>query len=166
MNDGLIDAFRHNAWATRELFQTLQPLTSEQLGTEVTGAYGSIQETLWHILSAEAGYSTRLTGVEQDWDRLEDPAPDLSRMAECAADVESRWEQFLSQPFDAERMLVVQWEKGEARDIPAGVILAQALHHSNEHRAQIASALTSIGIEPPEWGVWEYADASGRARPH
>jgi uncharacterized damage-inducible protein DinB len=31
-----------------------------------------------------------------------------------------------------------------------------------DHRSQICTALTSIGIEPPEIDVWAYADAAGR----
>ena len=37
------------------------------------------------------------------------------------------------------------------------------LHHGTDHRSQICTALTSMGIEPPEIGVWEYAATVGRA---
>ena len=42
-------------------------------------------------------------------------------------------------------------------------LLAQVVHHWADHRSQICTALTSLGLEPPEIGVWEYADAVGRA---
>ena len=164
MNDGLIDAFRHNAWATRELLETLAALSDEQLQTTVPGTFGSIIDTLWHILAAEAGYSTRLTDIEPSFDRRAESTPSLTVLTGYAAEVEDRWERFLAQPFESERDIVVQWLDDAPRYIPAGVILAQALHHSNEHRAQIATALTIIGVQPPEWGVWEYAEASGRIR--
>jgi uncharacterized damage-inducible protein DinB len=43
-----------------------------------------------------------------------------------------------------------------------GVRLAQALHHGTDHRSQICTALTTIGIEPPEIDVWAFAAAEGR----
>jgi uncharacterized damage-inducible protein DinB len=85
-------------------------------------------------------------------------------LAERLDELADRWERFLSQPFDAERTFVFQSPDSFDRDVPAGVVLAQALHHGNEHRAQIATILTSIGVTSPSWGVWEWAWATDRAR--
>jgi uncharacterized damage-inducible protein DinB len=38
---------------------------------------------------------------------------------------------------------------GYSPDVPVELRLAQALHHGTEHRIQICTALTSLGIEPP-----------------
>jgi uncharacterized damage-inducible protein DinB len=43
-----------------------------------------------------------------------------------------------------------------------GVRLAQALHHGTDHRSQICTALTSLGVEPPAIDVWDYGLANGR----
>ena len=59
MNDGLVDAFRHNAWATREVLRACRGLTPDQLDAAVTGTYGSIIATLRHIVRAEAAYCAR-----------------------------------------------------------------------------------------------------------
>ena len=145
MNDGLIDAFGHNAWATQELLTAVTPLSDEQLRTTVPGTFGSILETLWHIISSEASYLTRLSGLEPSWDRSAESEPPIASLVEYARDIEIRWNHFLDHSFDGERAISVHWRTGETRNIPAGIILAQALHHSNEHRAQIATALTTIG---------------------
>jgi uncharacterized damage-inducible protein DinB len=55
-------------------------------------------------------------------------------------------ERLLSEPVDAERVLVVD---DGALEVRAGVIVAQALHHGNSHREQICAGLTSLGVEPP-----------------
>jgi len=44
-----------------------------------------------------------------------------------------------------------------------GIRLAQVIHHGTDHRSQVCTALTALGIEPPEIGVWEFGDAVGRA---
>jgi uncharacterized damage-inducible protein DinB len=56
----------------------------------------------------------------------------------------------------------VDEKDGFERDAPVGVRLAQALHHGTDHRSQICTALTSIGVEPPAIDVWDYGLANGR----
>jgi uncharacterized damage-inducible protein DinB len=52
---------------------------------------------------------------------------------------------------------------GFTRDATVGVRLAQALHHGSDHRSQICTALTSLGVEPPGIDLWEYGLQSGRS---
>lgn len=166
MNDGLIDGFRHNAWATRVLLETCADLTPAQRSRTVEGTQGTIIQTLWHLISADAGYCTRLTGIEPAWDRKASSPPSIAELAAMNDDLEQRWLAYFETPFNAEQIFVIQWVGNEVRDVPAGIILMQALHHGNEHRSQIATVLTQIGIEPPGWGLWEFAEESGRAPIH
>jgi uncharacterized damage-inducible protein DinB len=164
MNDGLIDAFRHNAWATRLVLDACRGLTDEQLNATIPGVYGSIIDTLRHIVRSEAGYCARLRGDEPSWDRrAENDAPDLDELARRNDENEERWLGFLETPFDAERLFVIPWHDGIDRDVPAGVFLVQALHHANEHRTQVCTMLTTLGAEAPALGVWEFAEATNRA---
>jgi hypothetical protein len=68
------------------------------------------------------------------------------RYAAWAEEAGHLWERLLSEPVDAERMVVVDDGVLEVR---AGVIVAQTLHLGNAHREQICAILTSLGIEPP-----------------
>jgi len=165
MNDGLLDAFRHNAWATGELLRVCQALTETQLQMTAPGTYGSALATLQHIVRSEAGYCARLTGEEPSWDRRAEESPSLDELARRNDELAERWERFLATPFDAERTFVVPWHDGSDYDVPAGIYLAQALHHGNEHRAQVSAALTVIGVAPPGLGLWDFAEATKRARP-
>ncbi len=163
MNDALIDAFRHNAWATRELLQVCAQLSDVQLQASVEGTFGTIIWTLWHTVASEAGYLTRLSGAEPAWDRHAETPPSVNLLIEFNDDLEGRWMTFLSRPFDATRSFPIEWYDGVVRDVPATIPLIQAIHHGSEHRSQVATILTQIGIEPPEWGAWEYAEHTGRA---
>jgi hypothetical protein len=49
--------------------------------------------------------------------------------------------------------------------VRAGIFLAQALHHANEHRAHVCTVLGALGHEAPELSAWEYALATGRMTP-
>jgi uncharacterized damage-inducible protein DinB len=164
VNDGLIDAFRHNAWATREVLMACRGLSDEQLHMQVVGTYGSIIDTLRHTVRSEGGYYRRLSGAEPDWFVHRDDAPDVDELLRRADDLAGRWETFLATPFDAERTFQLPWHDGSERDVPAGVVLVQALHHGNEHRTQVCTTLTAIGVEAPALGVWEFSEATNRAR--
>ena len=53
-------------------------------------------------------------------------------------------------------------EAGYERTASVGLRLAQALHHGTDHRSQICTALTTLGIEPPEIDVWAFGGETGR----
>jgi uncharacterized damage-inducible protein DinB len=165
VNDGLIDAFRHNAWAMREVIKVCKQLPEEQLHMTPSVTYGSIIATFWHTVTSEASYCARLMGEEPEWDRRTEQPPSLDVLMQYVDDLGARWARFLTQPFDAERTLVVTWKDGNDRDVPAAVFLVQALHHGNEHRTHICTVLSSIGMTTPDIGVWDYAEATNRARP-
>jgi uncharacterized damage-inducible protein DinB len=60
----------------------------------------------------------------------------------------------------AERTVVE--EDAPDRPIPAWVVLLQAAYHATEHRQQIATMLTQLGIEPPEPDLWAFDEARER----
>ena len=78
-------------------------------------------------------------------------------------ELEMRWMRFLEQPFNAERTHVIRWHEGIDRDVPAGIVLAQAVHHGSDHRSQICTILTTLGLTIPPIGLWDYAEATDRA---
>jgi uncharacterized damage-inducible protein DinB len=43
-----------------------------------------------------------------------------------------------------------------------GIRLAQALHHGTDHRSQICTALTALGVEPPDIDLWAFGEQHGR----
>jgi hypothetical protein len=49
----LATLFRHNLWANLRLLERCSELTGEQLDATIVGGFGSIQDTLEHIVRAE-----------------------------------------------------------------------------------------------------------------
>src|SRR5512143_3175190 len=58
----LVELIRYNNWANAQVLSACQQLTEGQLASAASGAYGTIRDTLVHILRAEADYIGRLTG--------------------------------------------------------------------------------------------------------
>ncbi len=54
--------FEYGNWANRKLFQVMSQLTPEQFTQAVAGSYGSIRNTMVHIMSAEWGWLDRCGG--------------------------------------------------------------------------------------------------------
>jgi hypothetical protein len=56
VNGALLEAFRHNSWATRQLLAVCRDLSEEQLAASATGAYGSIRSTFNHLVLSDGRY--------------------------------------------------------------------------------------------------------------
>lgn len=162
MNDGLIDGFRYNTWATRELLAVCRTLSEEQLNATAVGAYGSIIDTMRHIVFWEEHDARRLTG-----EHLAGDGESLDGLAHRVDALEACWERFLTTPVNAERTFAVNWHDCTVRDVPAGIFLIGVLHHGIEHRSQICTILTAIGVPPPDYGSdmgpLDFANLTGRA---
>ena len=144
------------------LIDACRNLTDEQLDATVRGTFGSIRDTVSHIVSAEGGYAVRL-GNEPTPRLLRDdvwPGFDaLAVMVAAAADALAVASQGAS-----DRNISVGSDDGEKYEVESGVILIQAFHHSTEHRSQICTVLTTLGIEPPELSSWDWGLATDRMR--
>lgn len=159
-NELLYDQVRHNNWATVRLLEFVrdQELTADQLAATGVGTFGDVQQTFDHILGCDASYLGALLGSTQDW--VGQPRDlDLGTLHDHAMATARLWEQFLSVPFDPERVIIIDDGTEGAR---AGVILAQAINHANHHREQVCAILTGLGIQPPDIQAWAYAWHTGR----
>jgi uncharacterized damage-inducible protein DinB len=141
-----------------------EALTAEQLATTVPGTFGSIIATLRHLVGADSWYLHRLGGDRyapiEEADEAKMGLPKLRAAMERHAEA---WTAILAADPDPDEFVEVHRDDGTGFRATKGVRLAQVVHHGTDHRSQICTALTSLGIEPPEIGVWEYADTVGRA---
>src|SRR2546423_4435860 len=164
MSDDLLDPLRHNTWATRQLLAFCRRLDPDQLRATSAGTYGTILSTLQHIVGAERRYRFRLSGVEPDWARTPEDTEDLAELDRMADDMGRFWEELATSPFDPGRTISAADRDGQTFDVEAGILVAQTLNHGNEHRAQIYTILTTLGLDPPELDGWAYGEAQGRFR--
>jgi uncharacterized damage-inducible protein DinB len=154
MNDGLVDFYRHHLWANLGLLEACAQLNDEQLHASAPGTYGTIRDTLVHLLRAEDSYLARLTGRQPE---------DLLRVGEFpgveALRVHARrsGEGLIAVAETVDETQVVRGTyHGEPYELPVMVPLMQAIQHAADHRSQIASVLSQLGIEPPDLSVWAY----------
>jgi uncharacterized damage-inducible protein DinB len=69
----------------------------------------------------------------------------------------SGWAEFISRSLDPDAMVrEVDKTDGYERWAPVGFRLAAGLDHGTDHRSQICTALTTLGMEPPGIDVWKF----------
>ena len=154
--DTLQTIFNHHLWANLRLFEACRDLSDAQLEASIDGVYGTIGDTLRHIVRAEQAYLSRIsTG------RLPVPAaqaapktvPDLIVELQVTGQGFIEWASKVK-PGDC---VEIDWD-GELRQVPKTILLNQVINHATEHRSQVMSILTQIGIEPPDVSSWSYFD--------
>jgi len=158
----LEDAFAHHVWATLRLIDACLGLASEHLEATAPGTFGSIIATVRHIVAADAGYLFALTGgkralIDADALGLDQLRVEMERNG-------PEWQSLLGTSPDPDAIVVRHRPDGSQSHAPAGIRLAQALHHGSDHRSQVCTILTTLGVEPPAIDVWDFADEQGRLR--
>jgi uncharacterized damage-inducible protein DinB len=154
--DTLTTLFRHNLWANLLLLEQCAELTPEQLAATISGAFGSISDTLQHIVLAEQSYFSRIS-TGQPRRRSEDVSPlTIAEMAESARKTGSGLIEWAPK-VQADDTVQIDWQ-GTPYDVPKSIILTQVINHATEHRAQVTAIMTQLGIQPPDLQAWSYFD--------
>lgn len=157
--DTLTTLFQHNRWANLGILEQCAALTTKQLDASMTGTYGSIRDTLQHIVLAERSYYSRIS-TGQRYRHPEDAPPmTLDEMRESLRRSGAGLIEWALN-VKADDTVQIDWD-GTPRDVPKTIILTQVINHATEHRAQIMVILTQLGIQPPELDSWTYFDVAG-----
>jgi uncharacterized damage-inducible protein DinB len=158
MLTGLPDFFKYNLWANLCLLDTCAKLDDTQLDMTLEGIYGSIRETLVHIIAGEEGYVQRFTGqclerplrVLDHFPGFDDLRQRARKSGEGLITITEQW-----QP---EQVLQLSYD-GQPYAVPAILVLIQAITHGSDHRSQIATLLSQQHHTPPELDGWAYYHA-------
>ncbi|HCO03748.1 MAG TPA: damage-inducible protein DinB [Actinobacteria bacterium] len=159
--DVLVEFFRHNTMMNRRLMEACRQLPPEQLGATATGTYGSIGATLVHIANSQESYAARLLDTERPERLPEDPFPGFDALAERFAHGDAQLEEAATQAGQDRKVRVTGDDPPGTWLMPVSLFLLQAVNHATEHRSQVATILTELGVEPPEMDGWTYFFASG-----
>ncbi len=135
-------------------------LGPEQLETGAPGTYGSILETMRHLVGADASYLFVLTGGRTA--EIEEAQMGLAELRIVMERNGPAWSLLLAQDLDPDAVVVRHREDGSESHAPLGIQLAQALYHGTDHRSQVCTALTMLGVEPPAIDAWDFAEQGGR----
>jgi uncharacterized damage-inducible protein DinB len=155
----LATLYRHKTWATLHLIEYCQGIDEKHLDATIPGTYGSIRETLRHLVEAEEGYFFRVSG-ERLSARMTDIPVTLDELAERIRRMGPRWVELAQDPELPSREVVTS----DGRRVSAAIPMAQAIHHADDHRSHVMSILGALGLDAPEpngLDLWGYAEEVG-----
>ncbi len=164
MSELFLDIYKHNLWANETLLEACQSLPDEVLAANAVGTYGSIRDTLVHLLAAEGRYLSAMKGdKELPADALkEGDFPGIAALKEHARASGDAITRFAASARSNQIMKIHRG--GQHFEIPLSTFFAQVINHATEHRSHVCTILTQRGTEPPRvdvWGYWEAATVKG-----
>ena len=142
--------FDYGYWANKKLFALVRQLTPDQFTQNVAGSYGSVRNTLVHMMSAEWGWLERSGGTRRGPALVPADYPTFVSVVERWNEVERNVRAFLSglRPEDLERVVEFAVGSGPKQRMPRVNLLQHSATHGVHHRGQIALMLRMLGFAP------------------
>ena len=157
MKTTLDHVLRHNTWANGRLLEFCRTLDPTRLDDKAAGTYGSLYGTLQHLVGGEQWYVQLITGELIGAEIRREQKHTLDELASIASAIGAR-ELVIAGSDDPDRSFPVD---GDDDRSTVGTVLAQLVHHGNEHRTQATTILGSNGTPPPAISAWAYGRALG-----
>jgi uncharacterized damage-inducible protein DinB len=150
----MIEFFHFNHWANQELLEICNNLSDEILTAGIPGAYGSIRDTVAHILKAEISFLKRINGVYPEPGFKWEEDPGLSQLMAYETALHEALVDTLQRVLATRN--VHEEGDGWTFDYQARLIFMSVIYHGIAHRTDITTALNKKGIQLPELDVWGY----------
>jgi uncharacterized damage-inducible protein DinB len=150
--------YDYGYWANGKLFEVVSQLTPEEFTQSVAGSYGSVRNTMVHVLSAEWGWLDRCGGAQRGPALVAFDYPTVASLIERWQQVEANVRQFLSnlKDEDLDRTMEFSFGGGPKYSMRLGDLMHHAAIHGVHHRGQVALLLRSLGRVPGNFDILFY----------
>ena len=153
----LVALYDYHYWANGKLLGVAAQLTPAQFTQDVAGSYGSIRNTMVHVLSAEWGWLDRSGGHPRGARLNAQDFPTIESLTAAWKPVEGWVREFLSGLKDADLSREVAFSfGGPTHRLDVGEMLTHAAIHAVHHRGQAALLLRMLGVAPGNFDFLEY----------
>ena len=133
-----VRSFNHMRWANNQLFNQLSELPESALHLSAWNPEWTVATIAHHIYIAAGRLISRVT---QENPPIENSAPtsqlEMQKLAELSWERDGKFLALLDTPDEMRTFMRL----GKEAKFLTSTILAQAIHHGSEHRAQIADIL-------------------------
>ncbi len=153
--------FAHNTWANLKLLEFCESLSEEQFVTAAVGTYGPIVATLCHVVMSEVSYVQRVNGKQPPVTLVPGEFPGFAALKQAAQWSGDELLQ-LAQQTRAENLVEEHSDDFKTTvKYPLASLMIQAINHATEHRQQVSTIITQLGVEPPDMTGWVYMEEKG-----
>ena len=147
--------FEHNNWTNLKIIEACLALSDEQLDAEPRSVTkGSIRSTLTHLVKSQRGYLATLTQPLE----ARPVTPILFDELQESARISG--EGLLALAIGEQKPFGNPLQTRDGYHVEPWVIMVQVINHATEHREQIKSMLSDLGVTPPDIDGWDYGDAA------
>ncbi len=144
--------FEHNNWANIQMVQACAALSDELLDSEPHSATkGTIRQTLLHLVSSQRGYLNLLTLPVEQREKIPLAFEDLKDVAQTSG------EQLLAL-IKSGGLPTARLQTTDGYYVEPWVVLLQIINHATEHREQINSMRSALGLSPLDQDGWSYGE--------
>jgi len=151
--------FEHNHWANLKIIEVCSTLSDEQLDIEPHSAVrGTVRDTLTHLVSAQHGYLSLLTLPVDKRKRITPAFGELYDSAMISGEG-------LTALANDTSNLTERIQTTDGYYVEPWVVMVQVINHATEHREQIKSMLSALGVTLPEIDGWDYGFATNTLVP-
>jgi uncharacterized damage-inducible protein DinB len=156
----LVKLFEHNNWANSQIIQACSALSDAQLDAEPkTATLGSIRQTLVHLVTSQHGYLSLLTLPVEARRAISPAFAELQQAARISG------EGLLALVSESSKYPMTRLQTTDGYFVDPWVVIVQIINHATEHREQISSMLSALGVIPPNLDGWSYGETTNALIP-
>ena len=150
---------RFNAWANEQIYDACATLTDADRKADRGAFFGSIHNTLNHLLVVDRGWFGRLEGVDRGIRSLDQILYDDFDALRAARREEDQHLIELVDSLDDTRLAevihyrLISGEEGATR---CDLMLITVFNHQTHHRGQIHNMLSQAGVKTPEMDIIQF----------
>jgi uncharacterized damage-inducible protein DinB len=158
--DFLVKIFEHNNWANQKIIEICNTLTDKQLDAQPQSVtMGTIRDTLFHLVGSQRGYLALLTQPVEARTKPELAFNQLEETARRSGQGLLELARGQQQPFGS------PLQTTDGHHTEPWVVMLQIINHATEHREQIKSMLSALGVTPPSIDGWDYGEVNHALTP-
>jgi uncharacterized damage-inducible protein DinB len=157
----LVKLYEHNNWANLCIVEACAALSDEQLdAVPQSVTKGTIRRTVVHLVSSQYSYLRTLTLPLEE--RLDSVTVDFAELPES---VRYSGGALLAIARGEQQPLKSQLQTRDGYFVDPWVLMVQIINHATEHREQIKSMLSALGLTPPDIDGWDFGLATNALVP-
>jgi uncharacterized damage-inducible protein DinB len=143
----------YNYWARDRLLDAVAELSPEQFTRDMGNSFGSVRDTVAHIIDAEQIWISRWHGEQPLGFQQPDRIPDVEAARNEWSTNEGRMRAFLEQlgRGDVERVFEYKDMRGNLRSDVFWQMVQHVVNHGSYHRGQVTTMLRQLGAKPAKF---------------
>lgn len=142
--------YDYNAWANRRILETSARLSVDQLRADGGASFGSIHDTLVHIMGGQWIFLARWKGTSPAAYLDPQAFPDRAAILKRWESLERETREFVEALGESDLVRVVEYvnTQGERWAYPLWQQMIHQVNHATQHRSEVAMVLTRLGHSP------------------